>query len=251
MGDDFGQRLVDIVGGKNVAVGEAIPERYRLDLTRKFESRPAWLVKPASTAELSAILRNAHLAKVAVTVIGGQSGGCGAAVPSEGGLALSLERMDRIEAIDTVSMTMTVEAGCVLQIAQGRAEAQGAFLPLDLGARGSATIGGVIGTNAGGNRVLRWGMMRDMVLGLEAVLAEGTVISSLTGMIKDNAGYDWKQLVVGSEGTLAIVTKAVLRLRRYRRRGRRRWWRSAASKVRSAFFAGWRWRFPVNYRRSR
>lgn len=136
MGDEFGQSLVDIVGGRNVAVGEAIPERYRLDLTRKFGSRPAWLVKPASTAELSAILRNARLAKVAVTVIGGQSGGCGAAVPSDGSLALSLERMDRTRR--STSMTMAVEAGCILQIAQERAEAQGAFLPLDLGARGSA-----------------------------------------------------------------------------------------------------------------
>ena len=135
----------------------------------------------------------------------------GAAVPSDGGLALSLERMNKVHAIDTLSMTMDVEAGCILQVAQEFAEAQGAFLPLDLGARGSAMIGGTIGTNAGGNRVVRWGMMRDMVIGLEAVLADGTVVSSLTKMLKDNAGYHWKHLLIGSEGTLGIVTRAVLR----------------------------------------
>src|SRR5690606_31039523 len=116
----------------------------------------------------------------------------------------------RVVDIDTLSMTMEVEAGCILQVAQEAAEAQSALLPLDLGARGSAMIGGVIGTNAGGNRVLRWGMMRDMVIGLEAVLADGTVVSSLTKMLKDNAGYHWKHLLVGSEGTLGIVTRAVL-----------------------------------------
>ena len=210
---DFGERLTQIVGEKHVQAGEHVAERYRVDLTGKFSSRPGWAVKPASTQEVSAIMRAAHEARIPVTVIGGQSGTSGAAVPSEGGLSLSLERMNRIAEIDTLSMTMEVEAGCILQIAQEAAEAQGAFLPIDLGARGSAMIGGVIGTNAGGNRVLRWGMMRDMVIGLEAVLADGTVVSSLTKMLKDNAGYHWKHLLVGSEGTLGIVTRAVLRLR--------------------------------------
>ena len=213
MSDDLARRLADIVGERNLQAGDAVAERYRLDISRKHGSAPAVAVKPGSTEEVSAILALAHGAGVPVTVIGGQSGTCAAAVPADGGIALSLERMSRVIEIDPLSMTMTVEAGCILQLAQDAAEAEGALLPLDLGARGSAMIGGVIGTNAGGNRVLRWGMMRDMVLGLEAVLADGTIVSSLTKMIKDNAGYNWKHLLIGSEGTLGIVTRAVLRLR--------------------------------------
>jgi FAD/FMN-containing dehydrogenase len=213
MAVEFGDGLARIVGKKHVQCGDAIDERYRKDLTGKYATAPGWAVRPASTAEVSAVMRKAYGAGVPVTVIGGQSGTSGAAVPPDGGLALSLERMNRVHAIDTLSMTMDVEAGCILQTAQEAAEAEGAFLPLDLGARGSAMIGGTIGTNAGGNRVLRWGMMRDMVIGLEAVLADGTVVSSLTKMLKDNAGYHWKHLLIGSEGTLGIVTRAVLRLR--------------------------------------
>ena len=213
IGSDFGAALAAIVGARFVVAGDAIDRRYRAGLGIAGVATPGWLARPKTTDEVSAILKLAHAGSVPVTVIGGQTGTCGAAVPVDGGLALSLERMDQVLAIDPLSMTMTVEAGCVLQLAQEAAEARGAFLPLDLGARGTATIGGVIGTNAGGNRVIRWGMMRDMVLGLEVVLADGTVVSSLTGMIKDNAGYAWKQLIVGSEGTLAIVTRAVLRLR--------------------------------------
>ncbi len=213
MGEPVGQQLAKAVGAGNVLIGEAIGEHYRTDISRKLSAHPGWLVKPATVEEVSAVMKIAHAAALPVTVIGGQTGTCGAAVPTEGGMALSLERMNRIGAIDPLSMTMEVEAGCILQTAQEAAEAQGTLLPLDLGARGSATIGGVIGTNAGGNRVLRWGMMRDMVLGLEAVLADGTIVSSLTGMIKDNAGYNWKALLIGSEGTLGIITRAVLRLR--------------------------------------
>ena len=110
-------------------------------------------------------------------------------------------------------MTITAEAGVTLQSLQEAAAGKGLLLPLDIGSRGSATIGGNIATNAGGLSTLRWGMMRDMVLGLEAVLADGTVVSRLGKVLKDNAGYDWKHLFIGSEGTLAIVTQAVLRLR--------------------------------------
>lgn len=207
------QALTAVVGEEHLLTGAAIGEHYRVDLTRKYQSQPACLVRPATTSQVAAVLRLAHQHHTPVTVIGGQTGTCGAAVPSAGGIALSLERMNRITEIDVEAMTMTVEAGCVLQVAQEAAEAQELMLPLDLGSRGSAVIGGVIGTNAGGNRVLRWGMMRDMVIGLEAVLADGTVVSSLTKMLKDNAGYHWKHLLIGSEGTLGIVTRAVLRLR--------------------------------------
>ena len=213
MGEDLGRQLAAVVGDRYVQTGDAISDRYRIDISRKYTSRPVFLVKPQSTGEVAETLRLANAAGVPVTVVGGQTGTVGGAVPADGGIALSLERMNQIAEIDIVSMTMTVDAGCILQTAQEAAEAQSALLPLDLGARGSATIGGVIGSNAGGNRVLRWGMMRDMVIGLEAVLADGTVVSSLTKMLKDNAGYNWKHLLIGSEGTLGIVTRAVLRLR--------------------------------------
>jgi FAD/FMN-containing dehydrogenase len=209
----IGIELANVVGANQVLAQPDIGERYRLDITKKYASQPAYLVRPATTDEVAAVIRIASGHSIPITVIGGQTGTVGSAVPSDGGIALSLERMNRVIEIDLLSMTMTVEAGCFLQVAQEAAESVGALLPLDLGARGSAMIGGVIGTNAGGNRVLRWGMMRDMVIGLEAVLADGTVITSLTKMLKDNAGYNWKHLLIGSEGTLGIVTRAVLRLR--------------------------------------
>jgi FAD/FMN-containing dehydrogenase len=173
---------------------------------------PLALVRPGSTEEVSTVLRLCHEVRQSVVAWGGKTGLVDGAV-ADGAVALSLERMNRIEEIDAVACTMTVEAGCVLQRACEAAEAKGLFFPLDLGARGSATIGGNIATNAGGNRVIRYGMMRDMVLGLEAVLADGTVVSSLNHLIKNNAGYDLKQLFIGSEGTLGIITRAVLRLR--------------------------------------
>jgi FAD/FMN-containing dehydrogenase len=205
--------LEAIVGSGQVFTGEAIGERYRLDISRRYAAQPAALVRPGSTEEVAQVIRLAGARGLPVTVVGGQTGTVGGAVPLDGGLALSLERMNSILEIDPVAATMTVEAGCILQLAQEAAEASGHLLPLDLGSRGSATIGGVIGANAGGNRVLRWGMTRDMVIGLEAVLADGEVVSSLTKMLKDNAGYNWKHLLIGSEGTLGVVTRAVLRLR--------------------------------------
>jgi len=205
--------LVAIVGADQVFAGADIEDRYRIDLTRKYTSQPGYVVRPASTEQVAAILKLAHETDTSVTPISGRTGLVGGGVAAENGIVLSLERMNRILEIDARSMTMTVEAGCILQSAQDAAESQNAFLPLDLGARGSAMIGGVIATNAGGNRVVRWGMMRDMVIGLEAVLADGTIVSSLTKMLKDNAGYNWKHLLIGSEGTLGVVTRAVLRLR--------------------------------------
>lgn len=210
---DLLDALSAIVGADQVFTGAGIDERYKIDLTRKYSSQPAYVVRPASTEQVAAVVKLAQRSGTPVTPLAGRSGVTGGGVSVDGGIVLSLERMNRIIDIDTRSMTMTVEAGCVLQMVQEAAEAKQAFLPLDLGARGSAMIGGVIATNAGGNRVVRWGMMRDMVIGLEVVLADGTVVSSLTKMLKDNAGYNWKHLLIGSEGTLGIVTRAVLRLR--------------------------------------
>ncbi|MDO8324005.1 MAG: FAD-binding oxidoreductase [Phenylobacterium sp.] len=173
---------------------------------------PRAILRPATTQEVSGILRLAHAAGAAVVPWGGRTGLVDGAF-AEGALALSLDRMTAVEEIDPLGATMTVQAGCVLEAACAAATAEDLFLPVDLGARGSATIGGVVSTNAGGNRVLRYGMTRDSVLGLEAVLADGTVISSLNHLIKNNAGYDLKQLFIGSEGTLGVVTRAVFRLR--------------------------------------
>jgi FAD/FMN-containing dehydrogenase len=173
---------------------------------------PLAILRPASTEEVATCLRMAAAHNMPVSAWGGKTGLVEGTF-ADGVLALSLERMSAIEAVDRESSTMVVQAGCVLQTACEAAEAEGMLLPLDLGARGSATIGGVISTNAGGNRVLRFGMMRDMVLGLEAVLADGTVISAMKPLIKNNTGYDLKQLFIGSEGTLGVVTRAVLRLR--------------------------------------
>ena len=173
---------------------------------------PLAVLRPRTTADVVRILRLAHAAGQAVVPWGGCTGLVDGA-SADGALALSLERMNAIEQIDETNRVMRVQAGCILQKACEGAEARGLLLPLDLGARGSATVGGVIATNAGGNRVLRWGMTRDMVLGLEAVLADGTVINTLNTLIKNNAGYDLKQLFIGSEGTLGVVTRAVLRVR--------------------------------------
>lgn len=205
--------LGSIVGETNVFSGDGIEERYCVDIMQKHRSRPSCVVRPGSTAQVAEIVKVAGKAAIPITPLGGRTGVVGGGICGDGGIVLSLERMNHIEEVDTDCMTMTVEAGVPLQRAQEAAEAQQLMIPLDLGARGSATIGGNIATNAGGVRVLRWGMMRDMVLGLEAVLANGTVVSSLSKSLKDNAGYHWKELLVGSEGTLGIITRATLRLR--------------------------------------
>ncbi len=207
------QALVGIVGADNVFVGADIEERYRVDILAHYRSSPAFAVRPGSTAEVATIVKLADQENLSITPLGGRTGVVGGGICEDGAIVLSMERMSKIQEIDTASMTMTVEAGATLQSIHEAAESQGLFMPLDLGARGSATIGGNIATNAGGNRVLRWGMMRDMVLGLEAVLADGSVVSSLSKALKDNAGYQWKHMLIGSEGTLGIVTRAVLRLR--------------------------------------
>ena len=140
------------------------------------------------------------------------TGLAGGASSREGEVALSLERLTGVESIDRAAMTMTVSAGTTLAAVQTAAEEAGLFYAVDIGARGSCTIGGTIATNAGGIRVVRYGMTRLQVLGLEAVLADGTVLSDMTGMLKNNTGLDLKQLFIGGEGILGVVTRAVLRL---------------------------------------
>ncbi|MEH6466265.1 MAG: FAD-binding oxidoreductase [Porticoccus sp.] len=171
------------------------------------------IIRPANTDELSEIMKLCHASGQKVVTHGGctnMTRGCAA---GEDELVISLERMTTIEAIDTTNRTMTVQAGVHLQVVQENADANDLFFALDLGARGTATIGGNIATNAGGNQVIRYGMAREQVLGLEVVLADGRVLSSMNQMLKNNAGYDLKHLFIGSEGTLGIITRAVLRLR--------------------------------------
>jgi len=173
----------------------------------------AALARPASTQEVAKVMAWCHANDVSVVTHGGLTGLVHGADAGPEQVILSLERMRQIEEINTVQRTATVEAGVILQTLQEAVEEQALMFPLDLGARGTATLGGNAATNAGGNRVIRYGMMRDMVLGLEVVLADGTIVSSMNHLIKNNAGYDLRQLFIGSEGTLGVITRLVLRLR--------------------------------------
>jgi len=176
-------------------------------------AEPIALVRPRTTDEVSKILGICHEHGQAVVPQGGMTGLVEGTQSNNKEVAISLERMNQVEEIDVQSRTMTVQAGVPLQVAQEAAAKENMLFPLDLGARGSATVGGNLSTNAGGNRVIRYGMMREQVLGLEAVLADGTVISSMNKIIKNNTGYDIKHLFIGAEGTLGVVTRLVLRLR--------------------------------------
>jgi FAD/FMN-containing dehydrogenase len=200
------------LGPTGVLQGADAAGRHTSDASLVNAQAPLAVLRPASTDEVSFILHTCHAAGQPLVIQGGLTGLCGGATPHAGEFALSLERMHTIEEIDADAMTMTVQAGTPLETIQNAASDAGFRFPLDLGARGSCAIGGNISTNAGGNEVIRYGMTRNLVLGLEVVLADGTVITSMNKMLKNNAGFDLKQLFIGSEGTLGVVTRAVLRL---------------------------------------
>ena len=181
------------------------------DWRGRYQGSTPILLKPANTEEVSACVRLCHEAGVAITPQGGNTSLCGAATPM-GEVLLTLKRMTGIREVDVDNDSMTVEAGCVLENLQTLAADNNRLFPLSLGSQGSAMIGGLISTNAGGVHVLRYGMTRELVLGLEAVLPDGTIWSGLTGLRKDNTGYDLKQLLIGAEGTLGIITAATLKL---------------------------------------
>lgn len=204
--------LADIVDKPGLLTGGDIGPRYTDTRGHGPAGTPACVVRPTSTEQVSAILKLCFEHGRPVVAQGGMTGLVGGGAPGDGDVVLSLERMNAIEEIDETGRTMTAEAGAVLETAQSVVDDAGMMMPVDLGARGSATLGGLISTNAGGNRVIRYGMMRQSVLGLEAVLADGTILSSMNRMLKNNAGYDLKQLFIGSEGTLGIVTRCVVRL---------------------------------------
>ena len=204
--------LIETLDRGAVLKGDDIGPRHYTDHRGEGEVRPGLVLRPSGTKELSRMLAACHAARQPVTVQGGMTGLVRAARPLQGEVAISLERMTAIGTVDRAQRSITAEAGAPLEAVQEAARAAGLFYPLDLGARGSCTIGGNISTNAGGNRVIRYGMTRELVLGLEAVLADGTILSGLRPYLKNNTGYDLKQLFIGSEGTLGIVTRAILRL---------------------------------------
>jgi len=198
--------------GSQVRVGADIPARNHADASGLVPTSPRALILPQSTDDVSTAMRICHARRQSVVTQGGLTGLAGGAHPEAGEVALSLERMSGIEEVDTASATLTALAGTPLAVIQQAADEAGFLCGIDLGARGTCTIGGNIATNAGGNQVLRYGMTRRNTLGLEVVLADGTVIRSLNKMLKNNAGYDWTQLFIGSEGTLGIITRAVIGL---------------------------------------
>jgi FAD/FMN-containing dehydrogenase len=200
------------LGDAAVLTGEEISPQHHSDWSGNAPARPAALLLPRSTEQVSSALRICHAARQSLVPQGGMTGLAAGAEPRACDIALSLERLEGIDEIDSAAATITVRAGTLLEKVQQAAAEAGFLFPLDLGARGSCQIGGNIATNAGGNSVIRYGMIRDQVLGLEVVLADGRVLNLLNKMIKNNTGYDLKQCFIGSEGTLGVITRAVLKL---------------------------------------
>ncbi len=188
--------------------------RYVTDHRDLYHGRCEAVVRPASREEVAAVVRLCAGAKISIVPQGGNTGLVGASVPLEegGGIVLSLSRMDRVREIDPLNNTLTAEAGCVLADLQGAAKDADRLFPLSLGAEGSCTIGGNLSTNAGGVGVFKYGNTRELALGLEVVLPDGTLWEGLRGLRKDNTGYDLKHLFIGAEGTLGVITAAVLKL---------------------------------------
>lgn len=215
MVDPLPERFLDslraAVGDSGWTTDAATMAPYAVEERGVFRGDCAIVVWPASTEEVSHVVRLCADAKVPVTPQGGNTGLVGGGVPA-GGVVLSLKRLKRIRGLDRLNHAITVEAGCVLADVQQAAAEAGALFPLSLAAEGSCTIGGNLATNAGGVHVLRYGTMRDLVLGLEVVLPDGRIWDGLKGLRKDNSGYDLKHLFVGAEGTLGVITAATLKL---------------------------------------
>jgi FAD/FMN-containing dehydrogenase len=212
--DSFLQRLAEIVGHANVLTASEDVARYVADWRRAYPGAARAVVRPASTGEVSAVVAACSANGVPVVPQGGNTGLVGGSTPDASGaeVVLSLDRMTAVRRVDCLNNTLTLEAGCTVLAAQEAASAAGRLFPLSLASEGSATVGGVLSTNAGGEQVLRYGNARELTLGVEVVLADGRVLENLAGLRKDNTGYDLKQLFIGSEGTLGVVTAATLRL---------------------------------------
>jgi FAD/FMN-containing dehydrogenase len=211
---------LSIIDALHVAVGPAQVltggdlSSYEVDWRQRYRGRALAVVRPGSTAEVAAVVQACAAHRVGIVTQGGNTGLVGASVPDASGtqVLLSLTRMHGVRDIDTANLTLTADAGCILQSAQEAAQAKGLMLPLSLAAEGSCTIGGNLATNAGGTQVLRFGNARELCLGLEVVTADGQVWNGLSGLRKDNTGYDLRDLFIGSEGTLGVITGATLKL---------------------------------------
>lgn len=212
----FFNTLAAIVGRDNVLTHASHGDlsAYEHDWRKRVKGKALAVVRPATTAQVAAVVKACADAKVSIVPQGGNTGMVVGSTPDATGtqIVLSLLRMNAVRAIDTANLTVTVEAGCVLQNLQAACEATGFLFPLSLGAEGSCTIGGNLGTNAGGTQVVRYGNARELCLGLEVVTAQGEVWENLAGLRKDNTGYDLRHLMIGSEGTLGIITAATMKL---------------------------------------
>jgi len=207
------EHFTSILGPAGVLTGEVGDEtllRYNRDWMSKWHGRSQCILKPSTTEEVSKVLKYAHERGIAVVPQGGNTGLVGGSVPVHDEVVLSLLRMQNVEALDMSSGIVTVQAGCVLETLDNYLAEHGYMVPLDLGAKGTCTIGGNAATNAGGLRYLRYGSLRGNILGIEAVLADGTVVDSLSALRKDNTGYALPQLFIGSEGTLGVITRLTI-----------------------------------------
>ena len=207
------EQLRQIVGAANVLT-EGDLSAWELDWRRRERGRALAVVRPASTAEVAAVVKACAAARVAMVPQGGNTGMVVGSTPDASGqqVVLSLTRMNKVRSLDAGNLTITVDAGCVLQSLQEECEKAGFLFPLSLASEGSCTIGGNLGTNAGGTQVVRYGNTRELCLGLEVVTAQGEVWNGLTGLRKDNTGYDLRHLFIGSEGTLGVITGATMKL---------------------------------------
>jgi FAD/FMN-containing dehydrogenase len=210
---DLIETLGTIVGAQHVLQGGDL-SAYEQDWRKRWHGKALAVVRPATTQQVADVVKACAAAKVSIVPQGGNTGMVVGSVPDASGqqVVLSLQRMNAVRQIDAGNMTVTVEAGCILQNLQDAAEQAGFLFPLSLAAEGSCTIGGNLGTNAGGTQVLRYGNARDLCLGLEVVNAQGDIWSGLSGLRKDNTGYDLRNLMIGSEGTLGIITAATMKL---------------------------------------
>ena len=204
--------LKDNLGNESVLTNEAVKERFHHIWSMDVPLNAKAVVLPKSTEDVSRIMKICHEFNQPVVIHGGLTNLVGSTETNSDEVVISMERMNKIEEVDEKSRTITVQAGVILEQIQNAAKEKNLLFPLNFGAKGSAQAGGFISTNAGGLRVFRYGMTRNLVLGLEVVMADGTFISSMKKIIKDNSAYDLKQLFIGSEGTLGIITKAVLKL---------------------------------------
>ena len=210
----FLDRLAALLGPKGYTADSDIMAPWLTDWRGKYTGQAAAMLSPASTEEVAAVVRLCVEERAALVPQGGNSGMVGGATPDAGGdqLLLSLRRMNRVRSIDTAARIAVAEAGVILETFHNEALAHGLRFPLTLGGKGSATIGGLVSTNAGGTQVLRHGTMRALVVGIEAVLPDGNIFDGLAPLKKDNRGYDLRHLLCGAEGTLGIVTAASLHL---------------------------------------